>query len=114
MTSSELLSTGPGPSQRYAEFPASFSNSLLREAIRNNSVSFPAQTPCFSSNGDNDLHWRIAQLYFVRGWSLERLCVRHHLSKQMIRNILGQWRVRAIAAGFVEEIQPEGPPPAFT
>ncbi len=30
-------------------FPASFSNALLREAIRSNSVSFPSQTPCFAA-----------------------------------------------------------------
>jgi hypothetical protein len=108
VTSPALLSVAStDPSQTHGEFPASFSNSLLREAIRNNSVSFPAQTPCFSSNADGDLHWRIAQLYFVSGWSLGRICLRHGLSKQMVRNILGQWRARAIAAGFVQEIELE-------
>jgi hypothetical protein len=33
--------------------------------------------------------------------------MRHGLSKQMVRNILSQWRLRAVAAGFVQEIQPE-------
>ena len=95
------------PSQTSREFPASFSNALLREAIRNNSVSFPSQTPCFAGNTKGDLHWRIAQLYFVGGWSVGRICLRHRLSKQMVRNILSRWRLRAVAAGFVQEIQPE-------
>jgi hypothetical protein len=95
------------PSQAPREFPASFSNALLREAIRKNSVSFPSQTPCFAGNAGGGLHWRIAQLYFVSGWSVGRICLRHRLSKQMVRNILSQWRLRAVAAGFVQEIQPE-------
>jgi hypothetical protein len=98
--------------QTRREFPASFSNALLREAIKNNSVSFPSQTPCFANNSVGGLHWRIAQLYFVSGWSIGRICVRHHLSKQMVRNILSQWRLRAVAAGFVQEIQPEHTKPA--
>jgi hypothetical protein len=88
-------------------FPASFSNSLLRQAIKSNAVSFPSQTPCFAGNHGGGLHWRIAQLYFVRGWSVGRICLRHGLSRQMVRNILNQWRLRAVAAGFVQEIQPE-------
>jgi hypothetical protein len=95
------------PSQTHWEFPASFSNTLLREAVKNNSVSFPSQTPCFASNADGGLHWRIAQLYYVSGWSLGCICRRHRLSKQMVRNILTQWRVRAIAAGLVQEIESE-------
>jgi hypothetical protein len=95
------------PSHTNQEFPASFSNAGLRQAIKTNSVSFPAQTPCFAGNGGGGLHWRIAQLYFVSGWSVRRICLRHDLSKQMVRNILSQWRLRAVAAGFVQEIQPE-------
>lgn len=95
------------PSQNRPEFPASFSNALLRDAIKSNSVSFPSQTPYFATHADGGLHWRIAQLYFVSGWSLGRICQRHRLSKQMVRNILSQWRLRAVAAGFVQEIQPE-------
>jgi hypothetical protein len=88
-------------------FPALFSNALLRQAIRNNWVSFPSQTPCFSGDKCGGLHWRIAQLYFVSGWSVGRICLRHRMSKQTVRNILSQWRLRAVAAGFVQEILPE-------
>jgi hypothetical protein len=108
VTSPTFLSVAVlAPSQPRWEFPASFGNALLREAIRNNSVSFPAQTPCFASNAHGGLYWRIAQLYYVSGWSLGRICRRHRLSKQMVRNILTQWRVRAIAGGLVQEIEPE-------
>ena len=108
MTSPALLPVAISPSiPMPREFPASFSNVLLREAIRNNLVSFPSQTPCFASHADGGLHWRIAQLYFVSGWSTGRICKRHGLSKQMVRNILTQWRLRAVAAGFVQDIQPE-------
>lgn len=106
MTSPALLPVSI-PSQTSREFPASFSNAGLREAIRSNSVSFPSQTPCFASDTGRGLHWRIAQLYFVSGWSVRRISLRHRLSKQMVRNILSQWRLRAVAAGFVQEIQPE-------
>lgn len=106
MTSPALLAVAI-QSHAPREFPASFSNALLREAIRNNSVSFPSQTPCFAGDARGRPHWRIAQLYFVSGWSVERICLRHRLSKQMVRNILSQWRLRALAAGFVQEIQTE-------
>jgi hypothetical protein len=95
------------PSQTRQEFSASFSNAGLRQAIKSNAVSFPSQTPCFAGSASGGLHWRIAQLYFVSGWSVGRICLRHGLSKQMVRNILNQWRLRAVAAGFVQEIQPE-------
>jgi hypothetical protein len=101
------LSQAEALSRTRREFPASFSNALLREAIRNNRVSFPSQTPCFAGNAGGGMNWRIAELYFVSGWSVRRICLRHRLSKQMVRNILSQWRLRAIAAGFVQEIQPE-------
>ena len=108
MTSPALLPVAI-TSQVPREFPASFSNALLREAIKTNAVSFPSQTPCLAGNPAADLHWRIAQLYFVSGWSIGRICTRHRLSKQMVRSILSQWRLRAVAAGFVQDIQPESP-----
>ena len=89
-----------------SEFPASFSNMRLREAIRNNSVTFPSQTAEIRSLVDGDVRWRISHLYFVSGWPVRRICVRYRLSRQVVHNLLNQWRLRAVAAGLVQEIQP--------
>jgi hypothetical protein len=89
-----------------AEFPASFNNALLRAAIRNNSVTFPSQTVYCRNVVDGDMRWRIVQLYFVCGWPIRRICDRYRLTRQSIHNILTQWRHRAVAAGFVQEIEP--------
>ena len=108
MTSPALLPVAiPAPSQTSREFAASFSNALLRQAIRSNSVSFPSQTPCFAGDTFGGLNWRIAQVYFVSGWSVGRICLRHRMSKQVVRNILSQWRLRAVAAGFGQGSLPE-------
>lgn len=96
------------------EFPASFNNALLRAAIQNNLVTFPSQTVYCRNVADGDMRWRIVQLYFVCGWPVRRICVRYRLTRQSVHNILTQWRHRAVAAGFVQEIEPArgaaGPP----
>jgi len=88
-----------------AEFPASFNNALLRAAIRNNLVTFPSQTVYVRNVADGDMRWRIVQLYFVCGWPVQRICIRYQLTRQVVHNILAQWRHRAVAAGFVQEIE---------
>ena len=89
-----------------SEFPASFNNALLRAAIQNNSVTFPSQTVYCRDVADGDMRWRIVQLYFVRGWPIRRIRDRYMLTRQSVHNILTQWRHRAVAAGFVQEIEP--------
>jgi hypothetical protein len=80
-------------------------NSILRYAIKHNLVSFPSQIPNFTK--PRDTHERIAQLYFIRGWRMRIIGDRYGLSKQVVRRWLSEWRIRAIAAGYIQEIYPE-------
>jgi hypothetical protein len=80
-------------------------NSNLRAAIRNNAVTFPAQMAHLRSRADDDRSERIVHLYFVGGWPVRRICARYRLGRQTIYTILAKWRQRAVAAGFVQEIQ---------
>jgi hypothetical protein len=81
-----------------------FGNQLLRTAIRENRVSFPAQMPVFAKQREGEVQWRIAHLYFVRGWSMADLAARFSLNKEMTRRTIDSWRVRAISSGYIQEI----------
>ena len=81
-------------------------NTLLRTLITRNLVTFPAQVQPFVTRGGSDLAQRIAQLYFIRGWPLRNICARYGLSKAVAHKLLGDWRIRAIQSGFVQEIEP--------
>jgi transposase-like protein len=81
-------------------------NTLMRTAITKNLVSFPAQIRPFMRRGSGDLQERIVQLYFVRGWSVRRICDRYGLSKAMAHKILAEWRIRAVESGYIQEIEP--------
>lgn len=80
-------------------------NTVLRVAIRCNLVSFPAQIPAFTKGGDEQK--RIVQLYFVRGWTARAICHRYGLSKSALRALLSDWKIRAVAAGYIQDIYPE-------
>jgi hypothetical protein len=81
-------------------------NSALRIAIQRNLVSFPAQIPAFKRPGD-DTQQRIARLYFSRGWPIRDICARYGLGKPMVQRLVSEWRIRAVAAGFIQDIHPE-------
>jgi hypothetical protein len=76
----------------------------LREAIRGNRVSFPSQVPTFEKHDRPDLQRRLVQLYFVLGWSCERVGARHGLIHQRVRQILTTWKCRAVAMGYIQYI----------
>jgi hypothetical protein len=80
-------------------------NSALRTAIRRNLVSFPSQIPAFAKDGEEQK--RVVQLYFVSGWEIGAICDRYKLSKWTVRTILSDWKVRAVAAGLIQTIDPE-------
>jgi hypothetical protein len=80
-------------------------NTLLRIAIHRNLVSFPAQIPAFMKQPAGSTQQRVAQLYFVRGWSVRNICERYRLSKKLVQNLLSDWRIRAVAAGLIQEIE---------
>jgi hypothetical protein len=82
-------------------------NSALRIAIQRNLVSFPAQIPALMKRPGGDAQERIAQLYFALGWTVRSLCERYCLSKAMVQKLLSEWRVRAIGAGYIQDIHPD-------
>jgi transposase-like protein len=81
-------------------------NTLLRTAITRNLVSFPAQVQPLIRRSPGDVQEKIVQLYFVRGWSIRRICDRYGLSKAMAHKLLSEWRIRAIESGYIQEITP--------
>lgn len=82
-------------------------NAGLRAAIRKNAVTFPSQMVRLRGSGsENDEPEKIAHLYFICGWSVGSLSRRYGLSKKRIEDCLTRWRNRAVAAGFIQEIQP--------
>jgi hypothetical protein len=83
---------------------ALFGNTLLRAAIQRNLVSFPAQVAAFARRGIGDKQERIVQLYFVCGWPVRSICERYGMSKVAVQNLLSDWRIRAVAAGHIQEI----------
>src|ERR1700688_2393423 len=82
-------------------------NSALRVAIQRNLVSFPSQIPAIVKRPEDDTQQRIAHLYFSRGWPIRNICARYGLSKPMVQRLVSEWRIRAVAAGFIQDIHPE-------
>ena len=80
-------------------------NNILRSAIQRNLVSFPSQIPVLKKRGDSQR--RIAQLYFVHRWRVRAICARYGLSKAMVQKSLSEWRIRAVSAGYIQDIHPE-------
>jgi hypothetical protein len=89
------------------QFPlATLRNDQLREAIRANQVSFPSAVPTFEHHDRPDLQWRVVQLYFVLGWSCERIASRYDLVYQRVSQILKTWKRRAVEMGYIQYIPP--------
>jgi hypothetical protein len=78
----------------------------LREAIRNNWVSFPSPVPTFKKHDRPDLQWKLVQLYFVRGWNCKSIADRYGFSRQRSRQILMTWKRRAVEMGYIQYIPP--------
>ena len=82
-------------------------SSILRSAIQQNLVSFPSQVPNFMRRPSGDSHERIVQLYFVRGWPIRSICDRYGMSKASVQKILSEWRIRAVSAGYIQDVHLE-------
>lgn len=82
-------------------------NKMLRQAVCLNLISFPAQVPVFEKQARPDLQQRLVTLYFVRGWTMERIAEHYGLGRQRIGQILTAWRIRAGKEGYIQEIEPE-------
>jgi len=84
----------------------------IREALRANQVSFPSQVPTFAKHDRPDVQRKAVQLYFVLGWSTERIGPRFGLSQTRIQQILNTWMVRAAELGYIQAVPPaESMPP---
>jgi two-component system, OmpR family, KDP operon response regulator KdpE len=78
----------------------------LRQALRDNAVSFPNPVPVFPRHDRPDLQWKLVLLYFVRGWHCEDIAVRYGLFAPRVHQILKTWARRAIEKGYVEYFPP--------
>jgi hypothetical protein len=78
----------------------------LRKAIRKNQVSFPSQVPTFPKHDRPDLQRKLVQLYFVLGWSPQRIGARYGLSRSRAQQILNVWKKRAVETGYVQTVPP--------
>lgn len=78
----------------------------LQEAIRANQVSFPSQVPVFIKHAAGTQQCHVVLLYFVRGWSCERIAKRYNVTRQHIWQMVSEWRRHAVALGYLQAIPP--------
>ncbi len=83
-------------------------NRALQLAIRRNLVCFPSQAPVFGKLPRRDVQWRLAVLYFIRGWSTREIARRYGLTRERCGQIISDWRVRAINMGYIQDVTPNG------
>jgi DNA-binding transcriptional regulator LsrR (DeoR family) len=83
-------------------------NRALQMAIRRNLVCFPSQVPVFGKLPRRDLQWRLAVLYFIRGWSTREIARRYGLTRERCGQIISDWRVRAVNMGYIQDVTPNG------
>lgn len=88
---------------------AAFGNRELQDAVRRNVVCFPSQAPTFGTKPRRDVQWRLAVLYFVRGWSTGLIARRYGLTRERCCQIISDWRMRAVNMGYIQDVTPEDP-----
>jgi hypothetical protein len=89
-----------------------FGNRSLQIAVRGNLASFPSQAPSFGKYPQKEIQWRLAVLYFVRGWSHRQLGRRYGVSPQRCGQLISDWRIHAVRMGYVEDVRPVEKHPA--
>jgi transposase len=97
----------PAPAQEIHEPEASLRDIQiheLRQAICLNQISFPSQVPVFPKHDRPDLQQKLAQLYFVLGWSCPKIGARYGLSRARVLQILNSWKRRAVEVGWIQRI----------
>ena len=82
-------------------------SAVLRRAVRRNIVSFPSQIQAFLRRPAADMQCRVVLLFFVRGWTSIQIAMRFNVPKHVIRGILNDWSVRALALGYIQVIDAE-------
>jgi hypothetical protein len=96
-------------SRTAAPAPDDLGNTVLRQAVQENLVSFPSQVPAFGKQFRPAFEQNIVLLYFVRGWTTDRIANRYGLGRQRIAQILTAWRIRAVKEGYVQPIESAHP-----
>jgi hypothetical protein len=81
-------------------------NRALQLAVRRNRVCFPSQVPIFGRKPRRDLQWRLAVLYFIRGWSTREIARRYDLTRERCGQIISDWRIRAVNMGYIQDVTP--------
>jgi hypothetical protein len=99
----------PRPRPDSAEKIDADSLNELRRKIRQNRVSFPSQVPTFLKHDRPDLQRKAVQLYFLFGWTCNRIALRLGILRQRVQQILSTWKRRAIQMGYIQEIPPAMP-----
>ena len=79
----------------------------LRKGICQNHVSFPSQIPVFVRNAAPDLQRHSVQLYFLRGWSAQKIANRYGYSRFYIWQIVNDWKRHAVSLGYIQVIPPQ-------
>lgn len=78
----------------------------LREALRRNAITFPSQVPVFERQDRPDLQSKIAQLFFVLGWTCGEIAVRYGIVRSRVGQILKAWTRCALEMGYIQLIPP--------
>ena len=82
-------------------------NRALQVAVRRNLVCFPSQAPIFGKQPRRDVQWRLAVLYFIRGWSTREIARRYGLTRERCGQIITDWRIRAVNMGYIQDVTPD-------
>ena len=83
------------------------SNRSLQLAVRSNLVCFPSQAPVFGKHSRRDIQWRLAVLYFIRGWPTRAIARRYGLTRERCGQLISDWRIRAVNMGYIQDITPD-------
>jgi hypothetical protein len=83
-------------------------NRALQMAIRRNLVCFPSQAPVFGKLPRREVQWRLALLYFIRGWSTRQIARRYGMTRERCGQIISDWRIRAVNMGYIQDVTPHG------
>jgi hypothetical protein len=78
----------------------------IQEGIRTNWISFPSQVPVFIKHAHGRRQCHVVLLYFVRGWSCDKIAKRYGFTRQHIYLIVSEWRRHAVALGYLQVIPP--------
>ena len=60
----------------------------------------------FVRNSSADLQCHSVQLYFLQGWSVQKIAKRYGYSRFYIWQIVNEWKRHAIAVGYIQVIPP--------